>query len=316
MAANKKKTSKKTTKKKATKKPAKTKKKTMTKTAKKKTVTKKSSTTTTGKKKIFASKKKLKPAPEKPDDYECSAEERAILDHLDEHAERFEFPVLDNGYIYLAAARLHVFSSLKDWAIVVQQLGFFYRLDDCERFDCGVYAYGSCIEEPGLNSIWADNAEGEYVARIGRQPIDNAPSGNLLAEDEEYIDPNATSFLLRGREVAVNHDRGFYAGIGIELSDKNHIQGYEFLRGLVPEHRNELLFDDASLRRILPPGIDEILTLDDWHHPAIGQPGNKPSESEVFRQLAKVLVTKDVSHYSPSLPGNTHWKNWPAGGSC
>jgi hypothetical protein len=32
--------------------------------------------------------------------------------------------------------------------------------------------------------------------------------------------------------------------------------------------------------------------------------------------LAKVLVTGDAAHYKPTKPPNTHWSNWPGGGTC
>jgi len=34
-----------------------------------------------------------------------------------------------------------------------------------------------------------------------------------------------------------------------------------------------------------------------------------------FQQLAKVLETGDVGHYRATKPSNTHWRNWPEGGT-
>ncbi len=36
----------------------------------------------------------------------------------------FTFPMLDNGYVYLAATRLSVFRSPEDWALVIEVFGF------------------------------------------------------------------------------------------------------------------------------------------------------------------------------------------------
>ncbi|MFI5139486.1 MAG: DUF7003 family protein [Sphingobacteriales bacterium] len=42
---------------------------------------------------------------------------------------------------------------------------------------------------------------------------------------------------------------------------------------------------------------------------------NRPSAYETWQQLAKVVATGDISYYNPTLPPNTHWKNWPESGS-
>lgn len=47
-----------------------------------------------------------------------------ILSVLDAASEAFAFPVLDNGYVYLAATRLALFRSERDWAIVIEVFGF------------------------------------------------------------------------------------------------------------------------------------------------------------------------------------------------
>ena len=57
----------------------------------------------------------------------------------------------------------------------------------------------------------------------------------------------------------------------------------------------------------------EILCLYDWGPPDLAD-GEKPSQVESFQQLSIVLMTGDVSHYKPSVAGNTHWKNWPDSG--
>ena len=61
------------------------------------------------------------------------------------------------------------------------------------------------------------------------------------------------------------------------------------------------------------PGMKSILQLEEWHHPNVVE-DDRPSGSETFRQLAQVLATGDAGLYQPSLPPNTHWRNWPDGG--
>src|SRR5690242_16693571 len=45
----------------------------------------------------------------------------AVLDQCDEAS---AFPMLDNGYVYLAANRLSLYRSMSNWAIVIEIFGF------------------------------------------------------------------------------------------------------------------------------------------------------------------------------------------------
>jgi hypothetical protein len=112
----------------------------------------------------------------------------------------------------------------------------------------------------------------------------------------------------------VNHDCEFYLSKGIELREPPGIDIYEFLRGLLPECRELLLATKDELEQRLTAQIPLILQLDEWHHPDLGN-NELPSESATFRMIAEVLVTGDRSLYQPQKPPNTHWSNWPEGGT-
>jgi hypothetical protein len=60
--------------------------------------------------------------------------------------------------------------------------------------------------------------------------------------------------------------------------------------------------------------MTELLVLDEWHHPDLLN-GERPSKNETFQQLAKILASGNESLYRPTLESNTHWKNWPEGGT-
>ena len=62
------------------------------------------------------------------------------------------------------------------------------------------------------------------------------------------------------------------------------------------------------------PELQQLLQLDEWHHPDLAG-DERPSQLESFRQLAAVLASGDVANYRPSTPANTHWRNWPDGGT-
>ena len=61
------------------------------------------------------------------------------------------------------------------------------------------------------------------------------------------------------------------------------------------------------------PEMGKLLQLEEWHHPNVVE-DDRPSASETFQQLARVVATGDVGSYRPTQPPNNHWRNWPDGG--
>ena len=137
--------------------------------------------------------------------------------------------------------------------------------------------------------LWLDDAEGELVAE------------------------GATEVVIRGRSVPLPAPE-VYRELGIELEEAPRISVFELCRALAASHRASLLATDEELAHNVPPGTTEILRLDEWHHPDVGCE-ERPSTSPTFQQLAKVLVTGDLSTYAPQSEPNTHWENWPEGGT-
>src|SRR5438128_2131662 len=78
--------------------------------------------------------------------------------------------------------------------------------------------------------------------------------------------------------------------------------------------REQVLATPDERRVSVLPEMEQILQLEEWHHPNVVDEEERPSGSETFQPLARVLATGDVSVYQPSQPPNTHWRNWPEGG--
>jgi hypothetical protein len=47
-----------------------------------------------------------------------------ILSMLDRCCDAYTFPMLHNGYVYLAGTRLSLYRSATDWAMVIEVFGF------------------------------------------------------------------------------------------------------------------------------------------------------------------------------------------------
>jgi hypothetical protein len=228
-----------------------------------------------------------------------------ILDQLDAAAQRFKFPMLDNGYVFLADVRLRAFRDPGRWAIVIEVLGFNPRGGGASGFQTVVYTYGSRIRRPGcLNEDF-------------HEPISRGPSAPIEDDEEdggELVHPRARDLRIRGEIVALPRARAHYRARKITLGQSPWIQLFELLRGLLPEHRDALLATEAEARRRVPKGLAPFLTLDAWIHPDLADE-ELPSGSATFQQLAAALVSGDPDAFVAPKRTNTHWRHWPEGGT-
>jgi len=220
--------------------------------------------------------------------------ERTILAQLDRHAEQFDFPTLDNGYIYPVDVRLTAYRDARRWAVAIEHVGFFNRVPD---FDNVIYPYGNCLADgpghgPSITLVdgpdgWTD--ESGYNVRPGLKSI--RVRGKLLKLTATELAPPAGP-------------NGVPEDLGVQ----------DLFRNLLPRARDLYRATEAELRGVIPDDLPQILRLDEWEH---CDPVRDvlPSHTEFFPLLAKVLVTGDVSLYKPTRPPNTHWSNWPGGGT-
>jgi hypothetical protein len=109
-----------------------------------------------------------------------------ILATLDAACESYAFPMLDNGYVYLAATRLALFRSSAEWAIVVEVFGFSPRTG---LPDLAVSTFGSTLHDrnPPANYVSDDayrnylrkhpHDERRYFSPIRRRAVDRRRDG-------------------------------------------------------------------------------------------------------------------------------------------
>lgn len=242
----------------------------------------------------------------------ASLDEAGILAILDAAASDFTFPVLDNGYIYLAATRLSLYRSSSDWALVIEVFGFSPRAG---MPDVGIYTFGSTIHHTKTSSEFVTvEAYDRYLANSAHaemsfiHPIAYADD----AEHEEDILPGS-EILLRG-VVLQSPSVDELASTQIEPDNPPNVAVYEMCRWLAAEDRALVLCTEDERRQNVPAGLQQLMQLEEWNHPDIAG-GVMPSASETFRQLAKVLATGETAAYRPSEPSNTHWRFWPDSGS-
>jgi hypothetical protein len=227
-----------------------------------------------------------------------------ILRQLDESAARFTFPGLDNGYIYPGTVRLSAYLDAERWALVIEVVGYNPRAGAHDGLQNCLHLYGNCLKRP------PGTANEDFLNMTG-----DGPDGPTFDEAcDSNVRPEARSIRIRDRVLPLDVDLESLAGKGIELVEPPDVTGADLMRSLLPEHRDLLLATEEELRQRVPADLPLVLRLDEWHHPdVIGK--ELPSQNATFQMIADVLVIGDPTYYHPVSPPNTHWKNWPEGGT-
>jgi hypothetical protein len=232
-----------------------------------------------------------------------------VLAILDQCSANFTFPMLDNGYVYLAATRLSVHCTEADWGLVIEVFGYSPRSG---MPDTNLYTFASTLHNRDTEEKYKSRQA--YENYLAHNPHNESrfvfPIGSGKWEDPdspEYLADGAPTMTLRG-EVVKLPSLEEYDQHGIELEDPPRIHVFELCRFLADVEREHVLSTSQECRISLLPEMRLIL-----QHPNLVE-GALPSQSETFQQLAQVLVTRNRDAYRPSRPPNTHWKNWPEGG--
>jgi hypothetical protein len=211
-----------------------------------------------------------------------------------------DFPTMDHPDNYVATVRLCAFGDGKTWAMTIEQLIFATCAGGYSKFRTWIYTYGNCLSgEPGL------------LSSNGVHPVTEGTDGPLL--DIFYLRPNVHTVHIRGQLIRFDASIQEFSRRGVDAVSQERLGGWDLLRLLVLDHRQELLATDAERRKRIAEPLPQLLQLDEWHHPDITG-GEKPSDTRCFRSLADVLAKGDPLLYKPTEPPNTDWRNWPRGG--
>ena len=238
-----------------------------------------------------------------------------VLAILDQCSANFTFPMLDNGYVYLAATRLSLHRTEADWGMVIEVFGYSPRAG---LPDTHIHTFASSLQN--RDSAQNYKSRQAYENYLANNPHNESrfvfplTSGDWQEPDScDYVADGSSAVILRGQAVRLP-SLVEYGQHSIELQSLPRIHVFELCRFLADIDREGLLSNSDERRISLPPEMNQILQLEEWHHPNLVE-GEVPSQSETFQQLAQVLITGDCGRYRPSQPPNTHWKNWPDGGS-
>jgi hypothetical protein len=244
-------------------------------------------------------------------------QEADILSVLDQCCENYVFPMLDNGYVYLAATRMSLYRSSEDWAMVIEVFGFSPRSGIP---DTHVHTFASRLCNRNLETDYVNREayenylvhnphnESRFVYPIEEGEWQDAENLEWVANDGGF------ELTLRGRVIRTPSRADCHTHRIVPI-DKDRLHTFELCRILAATHREDVLATAAERRANVRPEMEQILQLEEWHHPDVVDSQHRPSNSESFQQLVKVLTSGDTTHYRPALDPNTHWINWPEGGT-
>ena len=201
-----------------------------------------------------------------------------ILSVLDRCNELGNFPALDNGYIYLAATRLSLYKSDKNWALVIEIFGFSAN----SGFpDTTIYTFASRLnnrkqKKDFISPSRKDNIDRQaYVNYLTNNPYNESRSIFPVdymgkewtnTQDLESIYDRGI-FYLRGKQYNLPPLEE-YQKFNVKLA-KEKVQIFEFCRLLAATHRNQILASDLEIRINVLPEMNQILQLESWNHPDI-----------------------------------------------
>jgi hypothetical protein len=270
----------------------------------------------------------------------------STLDNCDE-TDSFNFINLGHPYVYLIDSRINVFrNNLDKWAIASEVLGYNTRGWDY-AVTLEIRYFGNCLINLDVES---DKILNYYkVLPIDWDNFNETIENEALKPDANFWIVRGTEIpLLHNKQDYID------AGIELKEYEPNKITGEGVARLMVQKYRDLFRATNDELHKSIPNDLDKILVIDEWHHKEFHQSkspfekpemlrrfdltnpsikemvdqeleksrdwnlkqwDNRPSNYETWQQIAKVIVTGDTSYYKPTLEPNSHWKNWPEGGS-
>ena len=180
-----------------------------------------------------------------------------ILSVLDRCCEACTFPMLDNGYVYLAATRLSLHRSVTNWAMVIEVFGFSPRAG---LPDTSIHTFAERLHDRNRpESYVAREAYERYLANNPHNefrsffPIVQGPWQD--AENDEFVAKNATEVMVRGSALSLpSFDQ--YLHHGVELEQAPRIQVFELCRLLADIAREQILATPQERRVSVAPDMN------------------------------------------------------------
>ncbi|WP_376698807.1 DUF7003 family protein [Listeria booriae] len=209
---------------------------------------------------------------------------------LDKFADRYDFPVLDNENMPMVACKVSLYADKSEWIL------FFEILSCTANAENNVYAFGSHIKEPGLQ-ISLD----AYVT------LTMDDEDDYLQDLLQYEKRSDLSIYVNHHKLSVDLSEGIIENINKPEGNPSDLMLVRVIYEQNPNHfwlAKKELFDSVERKE-----VPLVFESTEWEHPDIVN-GEKPSDSEFFKALAKRLDDEDIEITTGRV--NTDWLNWLA----
>ena len=239
--------------------------------------------------------------------------DKEILGVLDACASSFNFPAMDNGYVYPAASKLSVYRSEEDWAFVIEVFGYSPRSQDP---DISIYTIASkLIDRNSKDNYVTVEAYNNYLLNNPHNelrsiyPIANNEWQNQ--DEPDYVNVGSVC-TLRNLDVTVPNSASFLE-VGIQLEEQIP-QSFEFCRYLASRHHDLVLCTEKERRISVAPEMELLVQSGEWVHPDISG-DEPPSASKTFKDAALAITSGSTEKFTLCENPNSHWSNWPDAGT-
>lgn len=249
-----------------------------------------------------------------------SLTEQQILNDLDDLKTPYHqmFPQFDNALQCPISSRIHLFAAPNKWAIIFEILTY-----DVTGYTCSSnkYIFG--------NSINTDKMNKTNNGGIDNLISDMAVSPDILEKMRIILEQKqkGKTINMSGKAYEIETNVDEYKKYKIlnqffKIPDSS-IDVVAVLRLLASKDKSFLFSPESDIRKyLLPSSLPKLMTIENWHHENYTYnvftkkfDGSKPSSYETFQQIAKVLTTREIKYWQPTLTANNHWSNWPNAGS-
>lgn len=223
---------------------------------------------------------------------------------------------LEHGYCVTAGSSIHLYADATRWAIVFEKSGYQNRATAAE---IELNYVGNCIDY-----LVEKYPERNYITNTQRivlidpsefERIENKEGKDL--ETFELVGRDIKTIKVRDREVVFDNNFRNYETLGIKIRQRDNSQqliGFgDLIRYWHASNPMSIAATEDDIRRCIPKEIPKLMTLDHFHFVSVYDKSVVPSQQETYQLIAKVLTTRDTTHWKPQLPPNNHWSNWESG---
>jgi hypothetical protein len=218
-----------------------------------------------------------------------------ILHCLDSQSVDEGFPAFSNCNIDMVTARLRGLRNENSWMIMFEQLVNSYPAEGILPILL-IDVLGNCFEN---KKSWVK--ESLYPVKIENEC-------EWESKQTEHDNDDLLYLMIREQQITVKYK-------SIEKHSHWNL-GFNLLVHLLANHREEMLATEDEIRAIVPSDIQQVILLDNWHHPDVcGWNGRKnrhfiPSDAMSMRMIAQVLETENIDFYQPCEEANIDWRFW------